>query len=190
MKFEWDTKCYLCRPRPCQKEENIAKQDYWTNGVRIIYEEGGVVRDDEFDCQPAFGYTNGARDIEFASMSNFPNLEIRALRNRNNVVHELGHAFNRRLGGAPERAVNEHPEFLTRTNPQDPNDPLGGFYMQPGAGSVTWSQSTQLLPTEIFADQFLGWVYGTWANSNLGRARAQFMAQNMPQWIRDTCNNR
>ena len=38
---------------------------------------------------------------------------------------------------------------------------------------------------EIFADMFIGWVYGKWEDSDLGDARSTFMNYHMPIWIAD-----
>ncbi len=120
-------------------------------------------------AEPAFGYTNSRTHIEFASMSQYPEYAIRLLRKINNVIHELGHAFNVRLGRTPENA-------LTTNLLQRP----AGFYGS--ANSFTWVQSPQVTRSEIFADMFIGWSYGLWGNDVLGPKRAEFMTA-MYGWV-------
>jgi hypothetical protein len=139
--FEWDTGCWGCRQDPvgCDAEA--------TTGVA---------------CISAFGYTNGEDHIEFASMSDN---EV-PLRNINNIIHELGHALNIRLGRGPENALAVRQDLLVNG---------AGFYGYPG--NITWEQSTGTTASETFADQFLGWVYGAWGDDDLGPVRAEFMNQ-------------
>jgi RHS repeat-associated protein len=138
MLFEWNPKCSGCRPFECQETNS------WTG-----------------DCAPAFGVTNSKHHIIFASMSS-----ISGLRRINNVIHELGHAFNVRIGRIPENAVSAVPDLKKRPD---------GFFGYPGA--YTWVQSPDTSPSEIFADQFIGWVYGLWGSDSIGPIRAEFMNQ-------------
>lgn len=87
---------------------------------------------------------------------------------RNNFVHELGHAFadnwwykdpvtgeyKYRQGGP--LGLNQIPSSLL-------NESI--FYPSPNSADETWRQHPgNWTASEIFADMFLGWVYGTWAN--------------------------
>ena len=135
-------------------------------------------------CKPLGGYTSGSCSIEFASIwpnNNWPDKPgLQGLRKVNNVIHELGHAFNDRLSGAPVNAVH-----TAIANRQLPDLRPKGFY-EAGTRTdmaYTWMQSPQDSDSEIFADQFLGWVYGRWANDDDGRLRRDFMDKHMPQWI-------
>ena len=186
MTFKWNTDCYGCRPVQCMADYNVTKQEYWKDDTMINYMVGSQTIGQEFDCKPAFGYTNDVHSIEFASMSGYHKPSVRYLRQRNNVIHELGHAFNVRLGNEPEKALENRQDLIVRRT-SDPNDVLAGFYYSPRFGTSTWMQSSQLTESEIFADQFLGWVDGMWANSDLGASRAQFMADNMSNWITEAC---
>jgi len=139
--FEWDPDCWGCRedPKGC---------------------DAGTTRGDA--CVPGFGYTNTENWIEFASMSNVET----PLRNVNNVIHELGHAFNLRLGRGPENALAVRLDLLVNG---------AGFY---GAtDNRTWEASSGINGSETFADQFLGWASGKWGEDPLGPVRAEFMNQ-------------
>jgi RHS repeat-associated protein len=138
--FEWDVNCWGCREKPqaC---------------------DAGTVTGSA--CEHRFGYTNNENWIEFASMSS-----ISALRRINNVIHELGHAFNKRIGSDPESALNVRSDLLVRPE---------GFYGI--RGQFTYVQSSRVTPSEIFADQFIAWVYGLWGGDGLGPVRAEFMTQ-------------
>lgn len=120
-------------------------------------------------AESEFGYTNGSTYIEFASMSEFPNPFVRQLRSVNNVIHELGHAFNSRLSQIPETTlVTLSPNLINRPS---------GFFILNNGGTTTYMQSDDPTGSEIFADQFLGWVTGAWAPNGDGLARATFMTQ-------------
>ncbi|MCI0553338.1 MAG: RHS repeat-associated core domain-containing protein, partial [Anaerolineae bacterium] len=139
---EWDENCWGCRADP--------------TGC-----DAGTTRGDA--CVAGFGYTNTENHIEFASMSD---VEV-PLRNVNNVIHELGHAFNLRLGRTPENALAVNQDLLRNEV---------GFYGDPS--NRTWEASSGTNGSETFADQFLGWVYGKWDSyDGFGPARAGFMNQ-------------
>ncbi len=132
------------------------------------------------------GCTSDAHNINFVNLSDDP------LRARNNVVHELGHAFTKNWSetaplGAELEYFRQHPEetnpaivlawaqsyqrltehyvpgFPNRENPTDGN--LGaylGFASQ--QNQLTWQVAVTNAgdPGEEFADQFLGWTFDTW----------------------------
>lgn len=131
---------------------------------------------------PEFGVTNGSTYVEFASMSEFNNMYIRRLRWVNNVIHELGHAFNVRMGQVPSDTLKtQSPDLITRP---------AGFFILPNGGTITYMQSPKSNASEIFADQFLGWVTGAWAPDVDGLARARFMTtwMNGPTgWVNQSC---
>ena len=90
------------------------------------------------------------------------------LRNINNIIHELGHAFNLRLGRTPENVLSVDYAELLRNEV--------GFYGNPS--NRTWEASSGTNGSETFADQFLGWVYGLWdENDTFGPERASSMNQ-------------
>ncbi|MFH2103693.1 MAG: hypothetical protein ABIJ39_10110 [Chloroflexota bacterium] len=111
------------------------------------------------------------------------------MRKVNNVIHELGHAFNQRLGGVPASAVNNYSAIIEREtwsmNSRDPE--RYGFYEDRPigvSGTMTWVQSIVVNGSEVFADMFIGWVYNRWENSEYGTERRRFMDTNMEGWIR------
>ncbi len=105
----------------------------------------------------------------------------------NNVVHELGHAFGQkwyRKGGKYDPLgpyVNVPPGLISNE----------GFYPSPAEAPLTWRQHPCTdgydCAGEAFADMFLGWTYGAWANdiAGKGNSRRNFMNQNMGLWIVD-----
>jgi hypothetical protein len=141
--FEWDENCWGCREDP--------------KGCDLGTTTGGA-------CVSAFGFTNTENWIEFASMSGVET----PLRNINNVIHELGHALNLRLGRTPENVLAVNYAELLRNEV--------GFYGNPS--NRTWEASSGTNGSETFADQFLGWVYGLWDSTDpFGPQRAGFMNQ-------------
>jgi len=161
------------------------------------------------------GCTSSGHDINFADLSDDP------VRARNNIVHELGHAFSK-FWSETQPIENEiayarqHPEEV---NPvivlgwvQDyqgyPEYYVAGFPKRktPALGDITLgdfsgfaSQQNQLtwqvavtnagLPSEVYADQFLGWTFDTWQRKSDGSLhsdatlRRNFMDKYMPGWI-------
>jgi hypothetical protein len=144
------------------------------------------------ECGTQGGITVSSNRIKFSS------LDDGALRARNNVVHELGHAFNIGLGREPEDALgdkqSQDPNFPNRN---DFPDPVPDLWIGPSSGfasgqnQFTWQQSYSLAGSnsEEFADMFLGWTYNTWETNidgnftPAGTARSNFMNDNMPGWI-------
>ena len=171
MQFEWDPKCYNCRPKPC------IDAGLWNNQDPEMCdcEKTGTCY-----CLPVGGYTNSSRWIEFASLwsSGYANYEERRI---NNVIHELGHAFSARLGQAPATLVHHsHPPI--DGDPWRLEQKPKGFYKAED-GNQTWMQSTVESGSEAFADMFLGWVFNKWAPNKYGVARADFMNEHMGSWI-------
>jgi RHS repeat-associated protein len=154
MIFDWDPNCSDCRPANC----------------------GGSYTG---DCQPKFGHTDSTRRIEFASMSEDWRPDVRTLKQRNNVVHELGHAFENatvqtRADGSTYKPARSALPWTNREGLAE-----GGVWRQSGS-----SQSG-----EIFADMFVAWTYDTWSVDAqgqltlLGSEYRQWMSQNMPLWV-------
>jgi RHS repeat-associated protein len=195
MNFEWHSQidpdseneelrgCYNCRPKVCIDDE-LWEGNHPTDGC---------------SCTPMGGYTHGSRHIEFASLWDeyygAGGVPIQNLRKINNVIHELGHAFNDRLGGYPAFAVSKYTvsingedwEMNSRINTPDKFGLVRyGFYEDAErSGTRTWVQSGQVDPggSEVFADMFLGWVYNKWAMNVYGNERARFMNEHMKGWI-------
>lgn len=55
-----------------------------------------------------------------------------------------------------------------------------------------WQWSEEFGRGEIFADMFVGWVYGQWEadEAGYGTRRANYMNDNMPYWIAEVINNK
>jgi RHS repeat-associated protein len=113
----------------------------------------------EYDNEaPFYGQTisgGGVRSTALASEMNI-----------HGVIHELGHAFNDRLSGIPEKAV---PSNLYGTE---------GFAEEPAGGNGLWTPNYfQHNDSEAFANMFLGWVYGKFGSDQTGLDRAALMTQ-------------
>jgi RHS repeat-associated protein len=102
------------------------------------------------------------------------------------IVHEVGHAFDNALNFAPRKTIAGYSYLLT-PDVTSPN----GFFGTQGQG---WQRrannlSGYNLTYEIFADQFIGWVYRKWQEEEpgiltpLGQKRSDFMNLYMPPWI-------
>jgi RHS repeat-associated protein len=87
------------------------------------------------------------------------------------IVHELGHAFNSRAGGGPVSHVANYDG--------------GSLLVRPDGFVRGYSFGQDVSGSEIFADMFVGWVFGQWANNALGPVRQEVMTTNMSGWIAD-----
>ncbi len=142
------------------------------------------------------GYTKGAHYIQFAGMS-----DTSAIKRRNLVVHELGHAFKwllyNKTGGAIDVYTEltdwrsdhaDYPDRQTFNGPSGTTGPSYGFASL--QNQIIWQQSLSGEDPEEFADQFLGWVFNQWQvnpDGSLhrdGKSRADMMNANMPAWVK------
>ena len=130
------------------------------------------------------GCTSGTHLINFASMAGGGYSGARGmLRNRNNVVHELGHAFNSAIGGDAYKdlgiALAIQPDLYGRGN-----QPVSYGFASP-FGTLDWQMSftNASTPNEIFADQFLGWTFDTWGDLTVDQAEAR------SNWMKDHMAN-
>jgi RHS repeat-associated protein len=145
---------------------------------------------------PSGGCTSTPHQINFVSLS------IVADSPRNNVVHELGHAFSYGRNYAPQNQLNA--DRATNVLLQRGTDP-SLFYGFASNGHGIWQQHAcnqddhhQDHPwpceagDEMFADQFLGWTFGQWDTAGAGpdpdssdraRERANWMDDHMRGWI-------
>jgi RHS repeat-associated protein len=140
-------------------------------------------------CEGGGGYTYSYHDIRFESMAAVwrPDYFLRSV---NNVIHELGHAFNAVMGGAPV-------ESLTRDMTSNPllergSNPFKSYGFASPNNQRTWVQNSSSSESEVFADQFLGWVRNTWERlpnnrydvwTDTGKARSAWMTTNMAEWL-------
>jgi len=147
------------------------------------------------ECNGAGGYTYSSHKIGFASLAEETisgggyRTDAMAFREAvNNVVHELGHAFAKRWYSPdgtydPLGPLANLPSVLVNNNE--------GFYPSPGAAALTWRQHpypcvatpNPYCGSEEYADMFLGWTYGMWADNRMGEKRADFMNQYMGPWV-------
>lgn len=101
------------------------------------------------------------RDIYLITLGGQYSTSDAALRNRNIVVHELGHLFAGIYAPDLTRDISNN-AYLGRQNPT-----YGNYY---GFASCfnhfVWQMSyaSAETPSEIFADMFLGWTFNTWYN--------------------------
>lgn len=133
----------------------------------------------------AWGYTLSARKIFI-----FNNASETDVAEPRFIIHELAHAFENALvetiGNKAGREELREAELWTRNAP---GELYGGF--AGGLGDWQWSrQEGASNRGEIFADQFVGWVYDRWAEdpvtgtwTRLGQMRADYMNRRMPGWI-------
>jgi len=100
------------------------------------------------------------------------------VRHPRNIVHEIGHWFNNAFAKAPQSLI---PADLLREN-YNYGTELTGFNGFAG-GQWKWQFSLEdrlALPTETFADMFVGWAYASWnLDVDLGVARQRFMDTSM-----------
>ena len=147
------------------------------------------------ECQGGGGATIDAHYIKFASLS-LPGggrtPEMAFVDARNNVVHEFGHVFANLWYYRNDEGNSVY----------DPSGPYGtehaipikylsdeGFYLypEPTSATHTWRQhpcdADGCSPHEVFADMFLGWTFGKWADNNVGTWRDNYMTTNMASWV-------
>jgi len=86
------------------------------------------------------------------------------------ILHELGHAFNQRLGGAPMAGLAG--DLLARPSKDH------GFF----AGHYVGQYSHDTSQSEIFADMFVGWTIGMWGDNRRGNDRMRYM-NDMNTWV-------
>lgn len=157
MKFEWRTNCYWCRSR-----EDIERC-------------GGNFAG---SCAAGGAVTLSSSHIMISSLSQHSDPQRDFIRRRNNIVHELGHAFDQIMGEQPRLAVSNGWANLQR------GDVEGENYGFASALNVRdWQQNPANENHEVFADMFLGWVFNRWATNPTGDYRQSWMNVNMSAWV-------
>jgi hypothetical protein len=143
-------------------------------------------------CMGAYAYTHGSNWIEFSGLSS------RYQNALNNIVHELGHAFDWAVAGAigeglmPRNRMGELKGFWRPVgdNPAIKDD--GNYYGFAGPRKNTlWHQNPYGSAHEEFADTFLGWVFSAWERnadgySDYAIGRMDFMNRYMGLWVNTT----
>ena len=121
----------------------------------------------------AGGCTTG-NIINFAALSPHRNETA-----RNNIVHELGHAFDNIHGDIPETKLGAHPAEFEEHRGQILHD----------NSTIQWQLNKLPIQEETFADFFVAWTYNVWrplvdADGNKTRAgiAKEWMDTNMPNW--------
>ncbi len=149
------------------------------------------------ECQGAGAYTHSAHHIEFYKENPFwrvtigsdgkyqrsPDLAL--LLNRNEVVHELGHAFAKLFSGPNSPSSKSFPDskYLTNEGFKEGSSYAGDLWRQhPDQGLGVEDDSIR--HHEAFADMFLGYTFGQWAGDKMGQNRHQYMETNMAEWVK------
>jgi hypothetical protein len=131
------------------------------------------------DGVPRGAFVRNGLHIQWATMSS------QSLSRRNHTVHELGHAFNARRGGAPYSALSAAIEGNSAF--ERGNDLTKNYGFAGALNNRTWNQNPDNSVHEIFADMFLGWVFNAWeSNSDIGALRANWMNSNISTWLDNT----
>jgi len=105
---------------------------------------------------------------------------------RNNVVHELGHAF----GQLWYNNKGDYDPTGPYVNIPDSLRPEVGWIELPEPYKMTWRQHPDdPSGSEVFADMFLGWTFNTYKEDIAGEERRKFMENNMASWV-DWAQNR
>jgi RHS repeat-associated protein len=135
----------------------------------------------------AGGCTTGAHQINFMSLAQAggnKTVEMAAIEARNNVIHELAHAFALLFYQSDGNYDPGGPYVNIPAGMLD-ND---GFYPSPQFAHLTWRQHPCTAGDygcahEVFADMALGWTFDLWASNPFGEERDIFMTINMTEWI-------
>ena len=103
---------------------------------------------------------------------------------RNNIVHELGHAFGQIWY---KRGIyNESGPYVAI--PKDLLNEEGWIMLDPPY-SNTWRQHpNDSSGGEVFADMFLGWTFDVFMDDGVGSKRRSTMTTNMTDWIQWAAN--
>jgi len=93
---------------------------------------------------------------------------------RNNIVHELGHAFassNPGVGNSIPGSLISDYGWPAKID--------GGYYLW-RQHPCTWDKICK--SSEVYADMFLGWVYNTWGTDFPGPKRMEYMTTDMTSY--------
>jgi hypothetical protein len=124
------------------------------------------------------GYTNAFNHITLYSVKDSPHYLTNHFRV---IVHELGHAFNKAIGGKAQSSMTSD---LLRDANGIHTDAYGLYYGFAG-GWDDWQYGYDNTSSEVFADMFVGWVFNQWDMAHpegLGQDRMDHMNKYMPIW--------
>lgn len=99
---------------------------------------------------------------------------------RNNVVHELGHAFNSEIVTASDGDIDPYDNLTVALSEG------GELYDYPRRGGMEdypWQQSDRNEEGEVFADYFLNWTYNSFLGNDAGIAQYNWMSGQMGGWL-------
>ena len=100
------------------------------------------------------GCTSNSHQINFWGMSGDGTYQFE--RGIKNVVHELGHAYDNRLGTGPRLDMGAE-IYNNRDRILRPNPVVAGYEL------LDWQQHPHdVSPSEVFADMFIAWTYDAW----------------------------
>ncbi len=101
---------------------------------------------------------------------------------RNNVGHELGHAFNAAVVTASKGTVNPYDDLNTALKS---SQSLGMYGARDGMPAYPWQQGLRnpYSENELFADYFLNLTYGRFLTNDAGKAQSIWMGQQMRVWL-------
>lgn len=101
------------------------------------------------------------------------------------IVHELGHVYDELHNNAPSaalgRATTHQGQSLGQRNIRVGTEMIHGFAFD-ARPNLTWQKSNANTNEEVFADMFIGWVYNTWGQNDVGQARGNWMNNHMGNW--------
>jgi RHS repeat-associated protein len=132
----------------------------------------------------AWAQTQNTREIYI-----FDNATANDVAQERFIVHELGHTFESALEGTIGKKAGRLGLTSELWFRNVEGVEYGGFAGK--FGNWQWSQSEGPYNPEtgedgrgeIFADMFIGWVYGRWGENYLGDLRETYMNNHMPVWI-------
>jgi hypothetical protein len=107
----------------------------------------------------AWGYSRSVNEIWIFDSAGGKNMNDVIVSHPNLIVHELGHSFYKAAGG-----------YIAGSSVGDRNGFYGGYYQWQFGQDSDGDNGI-----EIFADMFLGWVYGKW---EVDRSRASGLSVN------------
>jgi len=172
---------YGTNGRPIILQMGLSTENYYVYGICATIAAGGcsigISKDKKTGGQVLL--------IVFMSLQGYSSDPIRdAMRRRNNIVHEFGHLFNTVMDGTPYDAVSADWDTLKQKDDLRSNQGFGS-----ALNVRDWVMNSENVNYEVFADQFLGWVFNKWETGPGGNltedaiTRSNWMNSNMSKWL-------